>query len=422
MLDIRWLREHPDEAAERLASRGRPVPLQEVLELDREHRALLTELEARRAAHNRLSQEINRRVKAGAPAGDLPHRAREVAETLAALEPRLREVEARLRDLLLALPNLPHPDVPAGTDQTANRIVRASGEQVRLPWARPHWEIAQALDLLDPPRATAIAGSRFPLLKGEGARLQRALSHFMLDLAIGRGFTEIAPPLLATGEALLATGHLPKFEDGLFQTREGLSLIPTAEVPLVNLHRDEVLEGETLPRRYAALTPCFRKEAGAPGRETRGLIRVHQFEKVELVSFTRPEDSGAELERLVVAAEAVASALRLPYRVVELCAGELGFTARRTYDLEVWCPGLGRYLEVSSCSDCGDFQARRCATRYRDGSGRPRFVHTLNASALAVGRTLAALLENGLQEDGSVVLPPALRPYLGGKDRIARER
>ena len=242
----------------------------------------------------------------------------------------------------------------------------------------------------------------------------------MLDLATERGFTEIArrcsPPASVACQRASAG-----FEE-LSSKRGGSLLIPTAEVPLVNLHRDEVLEGETLPRRYAALTPCFRKEAGAPGRETRGLIRVHQFEKVELVSFTRPEDSDAELERLVAAAETVASTLRLPYRVVELCAGELGFTARRTYDLEVWCPGLGRYLEVSSCSDCGDFQARRCATRYRDGSGRPRFVHTLNASALAAGRTLAALLENGLQEDGSVVLPSALRPYFGGKDRIARER
>lgn len=422
MLDIRWLREHPEEAAERLATRGRPVPLREALDLDREQRALLAEVEARRSERNRLSQEINRLVKAGEPAGDLAEGAREAADALAEREPRLRDVDARLNDALMALPNLPHPDAPVGSNEAGNRTVRAAGETQPPPWARPHWEIGEALGILDFPRATALAGSRFPLLLGDGALLQRALSHFMLDLAAGRGFTEVAPPLLANCETLLGSGHLPKFEEDLFRTQEGLSPIPTAEVPLVNLHRGDVLGGETLPRRYVAATPCFREEVGAPGKETRGLIRVHQFEKVELVSFARPEESGVELDFLVASAEAVAAALELPYRIVELCTGELGFSARRTYDVEAWFPGLGRYLELSSCSDCGDFQARRCATRYRDGRSRPRFVHTLNASALAVGRTLAALLENNLQEDGAVLVPPALRPYMAGRERIERAR
>ena len=316
------------------------------------------------------------------------------------------------------MPNLPYPEVPAGTDETSNQVVSTWGEPRRPETARPHWEIGQALGILDFPRAARMAQSRFYVLTGAGAALQRALTHFMLARATGvYGFTEVSPPLLVNAAALEGTGHLPKFEEDLFRTREGLTLIPTAEVPLVNLHREEIVDAETLPRRYVAATPCFREEVGAPGKETRGMIRVHQFEKVELVSLTRPDQSGNELARMVEAAAGVLRELGIPHRVVELCAGELGFAAARTFDVEAWFPGLGRYLEVSSCSDCGDFQARRAGIRFRAGVGGPRLVHTLNASALAVGRTLASVLENCAQEDGSIAVPEALRPYLGS-DRV----
>lgn len=411
MLDLRWIRAHPEEARRRLASRGAVEPLDEVLRLDEEQRARLAEVEALRAQRNQASLAIRQQRQQGAPTAEARERARAIAAALAAAEPPLRAVEHALTQALQAIPNIPHPEVPVGHDETANRVVETHGAPTRPEWVRPHWEVGRELGILDLPGGSRLAAARFPLLIGAGAALQRALTQLMLALAEEDGFTEVAPPLLANADALTGSGHLPKFAADLFRTQEGLALIPTAEVPLVNLHRGEMLAGASLPRRYVAATPCFRGEAGAPGRETHGLIRLHQFEKVERVSFTRPEESTAELARLTQAAARVLQRLAIPHRVVELCTGELGFAAARTFDVEAWFPALGRYLEVSSCSDCGDFQARRLNTRFRDEQGRPRFVHTLNASGLAVGRTLAAVLENCQREDGTVVVPEALRNY-----------
>jgi seryl-tRNA synthetase len=342
------------------------------------------------------------------------------------LETQLRDVEAKLRDVLLFLPNVPDATVPVGPDAGANQEVRRVGEPPRFDFApKAHWDLGPELGILDFERAAKISGSRFATYWDLGARLERALIQFMLDLHTReRGYREVIPPYLVTAESLTGTGQLPKFEGDLFKTRAGdrdLYLIPTAEVPLTNLHRDEILDAEQLPLCYVASTPCFRSEAGSYGKDVRGLIRQHQFHKVELVKLTTPERSMDELEAMVGDAEEVLKRLGLPYRVVVLSTGDMGFSAAKTYDIEVWLPGQDAYREISSCSNCTDFQARRASLRYRpEPKAKPRFVHTLNGSGLAVGRTLIAVLENYQQKDGSVVVPEALRPYMGGVERIVR--
>ena len=371
-------------------------------------------------------EDIARRGKAGEDATPLKAEMKGVAEEVKELEARLQETEGGLRDLLLEIPNLPDGSVPLGADAAANVVVRKVGEPVRMDFgARAHWDIGGELGILDFERAARISGARFTVYRGQGARLERALAQLMLDVQTKeRGYLEIIPPYLVTADALVGTGQLPKFEGDLFKTRAGerdLYLIPTAEVPLTNLRRGEILEYEELPLRYVALTPCFRSEAGSYGKDVRGLIRQHQFHKVELVKLTTPESSMGELESMVGDAEEILKRLGLAYRVVLLSTGDMGFAAAKTYDLEVWLPGQSAYREISSCSNCGDFQARRAGLRYRESpKAKPRFVHTLNGSGLAVGRTLIAVLETYQQADGSVVVPEALRPYMDGAEKITR--
>ncbi|HEX7118889.1 MAG TPA: serine--tRNA ligase [Longimicrobiales bacterium] len=425
MLELRRIREEPALVRERLARRGDPELLEQVdrvLELDEERRSRIAAVDELRARRNEVSPRVGELKQAGRheEADRLIREMREVAERIAVEEARLGEIEEGLRSVMLQLPNLPEPDVPAGGEES-NRVLREWGETPAFDFEpRPHWEIGEALGVLDFPRGAKVAGSGFPLFVGAGARLERALINFMMDLhAREHGYTEVWPPFLVNREAALGTGNLPKFGEDMYQVPEdGLYLVPTAELPVTNLHAGELLAPDALPIRYVAYTPCFRREAGAHGKETRGLIRVHQFDKVELVRFERPDASEAALEELTGHAETVLRRLGLRYRVLLLAGGDLGFSNAKTYDLEVWAPGAGRWLEVSSCSLYTDFQARRANIRFRPEPGaRPEFVHTLNGSALALARVVVALLENGQQADGSVVLPEALAPYFGA-DRI----
>ena len=419
MIDLKRLRQDPEGSRASLLRRRDPSVgplLDDILTLDRERRERLVRVEALKAERNAASQEVARRKRAGEPADELMARLRTSGEDVKLLDSELRAIEGRLDELVLALPNFPAPGAPDG-DAAANRVVRTCGEPPTFDFApRPHWELGAALGILDLPAGAKLAGSGFPLLRGPGARLVRALSAFMLDLHTREhGYEEIAPPYLANRASLVGTGQLPKFEDDLYAVpSDDLFLIPTAEVPLTNIHRDEILDAADLPRGYCAWTPCFRREAGAHGKDTRGLIRVHQFDKVELVRFSRPEDAEAEHARMTGHAEAVLQRLGLPYRVLELAAGDLGFASARTYDLEVWAAGIGGWLEASSSSSFTDFQARRADIRYRPAAGaRPEFVHTLNASGVAFPRTIIALLESYQAADGSVRVPDALAPYLG---------
>jgi seryl-tRNA synthetase len=427
MLDLRRLREDAPGVRAALARRGDPAldaELERVLRLDAERRELIRRVEALKARRNEVSKRIGALKRAGrdAEAAPLLEEMREVAASIDADDARLEAVEAEIEEALLRIPNTPWDDVPAGGPE-ANRVVRTWGEPVSpAPWRRPHWEVGARLGILDLERGAKLAGSGFPLFRGAGARLQRALIDFMIDLHVREhGYEELYPPFLARTPILVGTGQLPKFADDLYHVpSDDLWLIPTAEVPVTNVHAGEILEPEEMPRRYVAYTPCFRREAGAAGRETRGLIRVHQFDKVELVRLERPEDAAAALEELTAHAEAVLRALGLAYRVVLLAAGDLGFANAKTYDLEVWAPGVERWLEVSSCSLYTDYQARRANLRYRPAPGaKPEYVHTLNGSGLALPRTVIALLECYQTEDGAVEVPAALRPYLG-MDRIER--
>jgi seryl-tRNA synthetase len=394
--------------------------------LDGERRSLLQKVEQLRHRQRVCGEEIARRGRARDDAAELKAEMKGVADEIKGLEARLSEVEEQMRQALLVLPNLPDPSVPRGADARGNVEVRRVGEPPRFDFKpRPHFELGPELGILDFERAAKISGARFAVQMGAGARLERALVDFMLDLHTReRGYTEVVPPYLVTPDTMLRTGQLPKFEGDLFKTRTGdrdLYLIPTAEVPLTALHGDEILEAAVLPRHYVSFTPCFRSEAGSYGKDVRGLIRQHQFHKVELVKLTTPESSMAELEAMVTDAEEVLRRLGLAYRVVLLCTGDMGFNSAKTYDLEVWLPGQDAYREISSCSSCSDFQARRGNLRYRpDAKGKPRFVHTLNGSGLAVGRTVVAILENYQQADGSIVVPEVLRPYMGGLERISR--
>ncbi|MBA2459875.1 MAG: serine--tRNA ligase [Gemmatimonadales bacterium] len=419
MIDLKRLRQDPDGSRASLLRRRDPalaVGLDEVLELDRRRRDLLGRAEALKAERNAASEEVARLKRAGEPAADLMAQLKESGDAVKGLDAELREVDGTLDARAMSLPNFALDGVPDG-DATANRVLRNWGELPRFDFvARPHWELGTELGILDLPAGARIAGSGFPLFKRQGARLIRALAGFMLDLHTREhGYEEVAPPYLVNRATLTGTGQLPKFEEDLYAVpADDLFLLPTAEVPVTNIHRDEILDGAALPRGYVACTPCFRREAGAHGKDTRGLIRVHQFDKVELVRFARPEDSPAEHELITRHAETVLQRLEIPYRVVDLAAGDLGFSSARTYDLEVWAAGVGAWLEVSSSSSFTDFQARRANIRYRPGpKAKPELLHTLNASGVAFPRTIIALLENNQAADGSVRVPAALVPYLG---------
>ncbi len=421
MLDIRFLRDNLDQVEARLATRGAAVSLAPFRDLDRRRRELLGEAEALKAEKNRVSALIGQTKDKSQVQGEIV-RMKEVSTRIKELDETLKGVEEELDRLLMTLPNIPHEQCPLGACAEENREVRRWGEPRDFSFEpKPHWELGEGLGIIDFERAGKITGARFSLMLGAGAQLERALINFMLDLHTrGHKYVEVLPPFMVNRDSMTGTGQLPKFEDDLFHT-EGPDyfLIPTAEVPVTNIHREEILAAAALPLRYTAYTPCFRREAGSYGKDTRGLIRQHQFNKVELVKFALPEESDAELETLLQDAEEVLRRLQLPYRVVDLCTGDLGFAAARTYDIEVWLPAQKTYREISSCSNFRDFQARRAAIRFRREEGmRPEFVHTLNGSGLAVGRTLVAILENYQQADGSVIVPEALRPYMGGVERI----
>lgn len=421
MLDIALIREHPERVQEGFRKRGEAIDLAALLKLDAERRALLKRIEELRCERNRASDEIGRLKREGKAVEELLVQMKGVSEEIKSLEGDITSIENGERDILLTLPNLPHESVPHGRDAKDNIEIRKWGDIPSFDFEpRPHWEIGEDLEIIDFQRASNIAGARFALLKGAGALLERALINFMLDLHVmEHGYTEVLPPFMVNRKSMTGTGQLPKFEDELFRIeRDGYYLIPTAEVPVTNIHQGEILRGNMLPLCYTAYTPCFRREAGSYGKDTRGLIRQHQFNKVELVKFSRPQDSYGELEKLTQDAEEVLKRLNLPYRVIVLCTGDMGFAAAKTYDLEVWLPGQNTYREISSCSNFEAFQARRAEIRYKTEKGKTEFVHTLNGSGLAVGRTLVAILENYQQEDGTVVIPEAIRHYMGGMERI----
>ncbi len=421
MFSAKWIREHEDIFDDGLARRGVEPHAARVLALDAQRRAAQAEFQSQQSTRNRMSKEIGAARGRGEDTAALVAEVAALKEVTQSWEQKERKIAAELDALLAGLPNLPADDVPVGADENANREIRRWGEpRFAEGGARQHFEIGEALGLMDFERAAKLAGSRFVVLSGALARLERALAAFMLDMHTTEfGYTETAPPLLVRDAAAFGTGNLPKFEEDLFRTTGGFWLIPTAEMPLTNLAAGDILDESALPLRFTAYTPCFRAEAGAAGKDTRGMLRQHQFSKVELVSVTRPEDSEDEHERMTACAEEVLKRLELPYRVVVLSTGDMGFSARKTYDIEVWLPGQGRYREISSCSNCWDFQAQRMNARYRRaGERQTHFVHTLNGSALAVGRTLVAVLETYQESDGGVTVPPALRPYMGGVERI----
>ena len=423
MLDPKYLRDNLEEAQRRLATRGEEANLAAFTDLDRRRRELLGESEALKAEKNRVSAIIGQTKDKGQVQGEIA-RMKEVSAQIKTLDDELKSVEENLQGLLLRIPNLPHEETPVGASEADNREVKRWGDLPTFDFdPQAHWDIGEGLGILDFERGTKITGTRFTLYRGAGARLERALINFMLDLHTGEHkYVEILPPFMVNRDSMTGTGQLPKFEDDLFHTDDpDYFLIPTAEVPVTNIHRNEILAGSDLPVCYTAYTPCFRKEAGSYGKDTRGLIRQHQFNKVELVKFVKPEESDAELAKLLDNAEEVLRRLKLPYRVVDLCSGDLGFSAARTFDIEVWLPGQATYREISSCSNFRDYQARRAAIRLRREDGeKPELVHTLNGSGLAVGRTLVAILENYQQADGSVLIPEVLRPYMGGLERITK--
>lgn len=423
MLDLKYLREHLDQVEQRLQLRGGELNLSGFRQLDQRRRSLLQEAETLKAERNQVSALIGRTQDKSQVQGEIS-RMKEVSSRIKDLDGELKAAEDALQGLLLQIPNIPHEQIPIGTSEEDNREVNRWGSPPDFAFTpKAHWDLGEELGIIDFERAGKITGARFSLMRGAGARLERALINFMLDLHTQEhNYVEVLPPFMVNRDSMTGTGQLPKFESDLFHTDDvDFFLVPTAEVPVTNIHRDEILLGAQLPICYTAYTPCFRKEAGSHGRDVRGLIRQHQFNKVELVKFTRPEDSDAELGKLLGHAEVVLQRLGLAYRVVDLCSGDLGFSAARTFDIEVWLPGQEAYREISSCSNFRDFQARRAGIRFRREEGaKPEFVHTLNGSGLAVGRTLVAILENYQQEDGSVIIPEALRPYMGDQERITK--
>jgi seryl-tRNA synthetase len=426
VLDLRFVRENIELLKEKLALRGDTLDLTPFLQLEQERRGLIQEVEALRSQRNQVSDEISRIKQQKGDAADLIARMRGVSERIKTLEDDLKGKEEWVQAFLLVIPNIPHESVPVGKGAADNKEVRKWSAPPSFGFEpKPHWDIGEALDILDFKAGAKLAGARFTLYKDLGARLERALINFMLDLHVNEhGYREVLPPFMVNRDAMIGTGQLPKFADDLFKI-EGLDyfLIPTAEVPVTNIHREETLDEKDLPVYYCAYTPCFRKEAGSYGKDTRGIIRQHQFNKVELVKLTTPETSYDELEKLLADAEEVLRRLEIHYRVVSLCTGDLGFSAAKTYDIEVWLPGQREYKEISSCSNFEAFQARRASIRFRrEGKKGTELVHTLNGSGLAVGRTVVAILENYQQEDGSVIIPKPLRPYMGGVERIEKKR
>ena len=418
MLDMKFVRENLPAVQEMLKNRCNSLDLSSFTALEESRRTILQDVEEKKARRNAVSKEIGMRKKAGESADDVVAEMRALGDEITALDEDLREVEAKLRDLLLQIPNMPKADVPIGKDDTENPEVRRWGTPRTFDFEpQAHWDIGEKLGVLDAERAAKVTGARFTFYKGLGARLERACINFMMDLhAEKHGYTEMLAPYIVNADSMVGTGQLPKFAADMFKL-DGLDyyLVPTAEVPTTNYHRDEILDAEQLPEYYTSYTACFRAEAGSAGRDTRGLIRQHQFNKVELIKFVAPETSWDELETMVEAAEDVLKTLELPYRVVQLCTGDMSFTSAKTYDIEVWMPAQDKYREISSCSNCTDYQARRANIKYRPERGaKPAFLHTLNGSGVAVGRTVAAILENYQQADGSVLVPKALVPYMGG--------
>src|SRR5262245_40711465 len=426
MLDPHLLRERPDEVAKALRKRGVATGLDEFLHLDSQRRAILTEVEQLKRRRNESSKEIGALMKKGGDATALRQETKELGETIARKEEELGTIDADVQRYVERLPNLPHESVPEGTTEEDNAVVRTWGTPRAFDFPpKAHWDLGAALGILDFERAATMTGARFALLTGAGARLERALINFMLDLHTKEhGYTEVLPPFMVNAKALFGTGQLPKFEEHLFKVAPGgYYLVPTAEVPVTNIHAGEILEAEALPIRYCAYTPCFRSEAGSYGKDVRGLIRQHQFDKVELVRFSKPSESYEHLEQLTKDAEEVLKRLDLPYRTVALCGGDLGNASAKTYDIEVWLPSQNVYREISSCSNFEAYQARRANIKFRPKEGaKAELVHTLNGSGLAVGRTLVAILENFQEADGSVTIPAKLRPYMDGADRIAPGR
>jgi len=423
MLDINYVRSHPDEIREMLRRRNTEGPLDLVLEADGRRRTLLAETETLKAQRNAASKEIGRQKDSAEREAKIAEM-KQVGDRIAALDEEVRKTEEELQRALSAIPNLPDPRTPVGRDENENVVLRASGEPKPLPFTpKAHWDLGTALGIIDFEQGARMTGSRFYILYGAGARLQRALISWMLDLHIRQGYREVYPPYLVRGEALFNAGQLPKFADNLYRdAEEDLWMVPTAEVPLTNLHAGEILEPGRLPLRYTAYTACFRREKMAAGRDVRGIKRGHQFDKVEMYKFTRPENADSELEGMLADAEQVCQGLGLTYRVKQLCTGDLGFCATRTYDLEVWAPGVGEWLEVSSVSHCGDFQARRAGIRYRPEKGaKPEFVHTFNGSGLALPRTMIAVMENFQTAEGEITVPEVLRPWMGGIEVIRKE-
>jgi seryl-tRNA synthetase len=422
MLDVRYVRKNLDTVRQALANRRMTLDLDQFARLDENRRTLLAEVEALKTERNASSGEVAKLKRAGLDISHLMDRLTVVSERIKALDDDVRKADEESESFLYSIPNLPHETTPVGIDEKDNPVVRIVGDIPSFEFPpREHWEIGQALGELDFDRAAKITGSRFAVLRGNLARLERALISFMLDIHTGEhGYTEVSTPYIVNADSLRGTGQLPKFEAELFKLADwNYYLIPTAEVPVTNLHRDETLDESELPKGYCAFTPCFRSEAGSYGKDTKGLIRQHQFDKVELVHFVRPEESYEQLELLTGHAEEILKRLGLPYRVIALCTGDLGFSSAKTYDIEVWLPGQNAYREISSCSNFEDFQARRAGIRFKPKGGKSQLVHTLNGSGLAVGRTMVALLENGQQADGSVVLPDALVPYMNGLKVLA---
>jgi seryl-tRNA synthetase len=421
--DLQFFRNNLDAAAARLATRGLTLDVEEFRSLDAERRAAISEAEQLKQRRNEESQAIAKLRKEGADTAERQQKVREIGERISALDDRVNELETRFRDLLANIPNLPHESVPVGRSEEDNVEVRRRGEPRSFDFTpKAHWDLGAELGVLDLERAAKVTGARFAVYWGLGARLERALINFMLDIHTAEhGYTEVLPPFMVNSASLYGTGNLPKFAADLFKCEDhDLWLAPTAEVPVTNLYRNETLEGDKLPIRLCAYTPCFRSEAGSYGRDVRGIIRQHQFQKVELVKFTRPEQSYEELESLTANAERILEKLGLPFRTVALCTGDMGFSSAKTYDIEVWMPGQNLFREISSCSNFEAFQARRASIRFRSGKGKTEFVHTLNGSGLAVGRTWVAIVENYQQKDGSVLIPEILRPYLGA-ERITQQ-
>ena len=417
MLDMKFVRENPELVMDAMRKRNANVNLDEFLELEKKRRELSLQVEALKSQRNAASQEIGKMKKAGENADAQMAEVRALGDKIAEDDKELKDIEARLKEILMTIPNMPAADTPVGSSDADNPVVRTWREPAKFAFEpQAHWDIGEKLNILDVERAGKVSGARFTFYRGLGSRLERSVINFFLDIHTGEnGYTEFFPPFIVNKDSMQGTGQLPKFAEDMFKL-EGLDyyLIPTAEVPITNLHRDEILSGDDLPLYYTAYSACFRAEAGSAGRDTRGLIRQHQFNKVELVKFTKPEDSWDELEKLTANAEKVLQLLELPYRVVRLCTGDIGFSSAATYDLEVWLPAANCYREISSCSNFLDFQARRANIRFRrDTKSKPEFVHTLNGSGVAVGRTVAAILENYQQADGSVIVPKVLRPYMG---------